>query len=182
MDFMETINEWAKKLTDKTNEVVEIAKLRTAIFAKNEKADELKKEIGEICFSMYRSGDELDPGIEKLCADIGNLSLNQILSYDFLLTGFLPVAGAGIVMIDLSHFTSATVPNHRITAVPTEQLSGQQIVILGLSFSGMRSVRCKHILYSVEYVVIDNPRHAVGCLDSIVGIVTDIPSISQEPV
>ena len=73
MDFMDTINEWAKKLTDKTNEVVEIAKLRAANFSKNEKANELKKEIGEICFSMYRSGDELDPGIEKLCADIKKL-------------------------------------------------------------------------------------------------------------
>ena len=51
MDFMDTLNEWAKKLTDKTNEVVEIAKLRAANFSKNEKANELKKEIGEICFS-----------------------------------------------------------------------------------------------------------------------------------
>ena len=52
MDFMDTINEWAKKISDKTNEVVEIAKLRAANFSKNEKANELKKEIGEICFSM----------------------------------------------------------------------------------------------------------------------------------
>jgi hypothetical protein len=70
MDFMDTINEWAKKISDKTNEVVEIAKLRAANFSKNEKANELKKEIGEICFSMYRSGDELDPEIENLCAEI----------------------------------------------------------------------------------------------------------------
>jgi hypothetical protein len=73
MDFMDTINEWAKKISDKTNEVVEIAKLRAANFSKNEKANELKKEIGEICFSMYRSGDELDPGIENLCAEIKKL-------------------------------------------------------------------------------------------------------------
>ena len=73
MDFMDTINEWTKKLTDKTTEVVEITKLHAANFAKNEKANEIKREIGEICFSMYRSGDELDPGIEKLCAEIKKL-------------------------------------------------------------------------------------------------------------
>lgn len=73
MDFMDTINEWAKKISDKTNEVVEIAKLRAANFSKNEKANELKKEIGEICFSKYRAGDELDPEIENLCAEIKKL-------------------------------------------------------------------------------------------------------------
>ena len=108
MDFMDTINEWAKKLTDKTNEIVEIAKLRAANFSKNEKANELKKEIGEICFSMYRSGDELDPGIENLCADIKKLKSEMAENertirrmkeaagdtVDLAASGFCPYCGA----------------------------------------------------------------------------------------
>ena len=111
MDFMDTINEWAKKLTDKTNEIVEIAKLRAANFAKNEKANEIKKEIGEICFSMYRSGDELDPGIEKLCADIKKLKSEMAENertirrmkeaagdtVDLAASGFCPYCGAELI-------------------------------------------------------------------------------------
>lgn len=108
MDFMDTINEWAKKISDKTNEVVEIAKLRGTIFTKNEKINELKKEIGEICFGMYRSGDELDPGIENLCAEIKKLK-NEIAenertirrmketaddTVDMAASGYCPFCGA----------------------------------------------------------------------------------------
>ena len=73
MDFMDKMSEWAQKISDKTNEVVEIGKLHASNFSKNEKANELKKQIGEICFSKYRAGDELDPEIENLCAEIKKL-------------------------------------------------------------------------------------------------------------
>ena len=73
MDFKDTLNEWAQKITEKTTEVVEIGKLHVTNCTKNEKINDLKKQIGAICFEKFRSGDELDPEIEKLCIEIKQL-------------------------------------------------------------------------------------------------------------
>ena len=73
MDFKDTLNEWAQKITEKTTEVVETGKLHVANCTKNEKINELKREIGTLCFEKFRSGDEIDPEIEKLCIEIKQL-------------------------------------------------------------------------------------------------------------
>lgn len=73
MDFKDTLNEWAQKITEKTTEVVEVGKLHVSNCTKNEKINDLKKEIGTLCFEKFRSGDELDPAIENLCVEIKKL-------------------------------------------------------------------------------------------------------------
>ena len=70
MDFMETVNSITKKVSDKANEVVEMGKLSAKIRSETAEADDLKKKIGEICFGKFRSGDVLDPEVEKLCIEI----------------------------------------------------------------------------------------------------------------
>ena len=81
MEFMDKVNEIAKKVSDKAGDVVEMGKLTAKIHSENAEADALKKQIGEICFGKYRSGDELDPEIEKLCREIEkhkhNIAENQ---------------------------------------------------------------------------------------------------------
>lgn len=70
MDFMEKVNDLVKKAGDKANELVEIGKLNMKISAETSEVETLQKKIGEICFGKYRSGDELDPEVENLCASI----------------------------------------------------------------------------------------------------------------
>jgi len=70
MDFMEKVNDLVKKAGDKANELVEVGKLNLKVSTENSEVEALQKKIGEICFGKYRSGDELDPEIENLCAQI----------------------------------------------------------------------------------------------------------------
>jgi len=70
MDFMEKVNDIAKMVGDKASELVELGKLNLKLSSESERVADLQKKIGEICFGKYRSGDELDPEIENLCAEI----------------------------------------------------------------------------------------------------------------
>ena len=70
MDFMEKVNDLVKKAGDKANELVEVGKLNLKVSTETSEVEALQKKIGEICFGKYRSGDELDPEIENLCAEI----------------------------------------------------------------------------------------------------------------
>ena len=111
MDFMNKVNEIAQKVTDKTTELVEIGKLNAKIYSENNAVDDLKKQLGEICFGKYRSGDELDPEIEKLCAEIEKhkkviaehqRTLRQMKEADentvnMKASGFCPYCGAELV-------------------------------------------------------------------------------------
>lgn len=70
MEIMDKVNEIAHKVTDKAGEVVEMGKLTAKIHSEADEVSKLKKQIGEICFGKFRSGDELDPEIEQLCVKI----------------------------------------------------------------------------------------------------------------
>jgi len=81
MEFMDKVNEITKKVSDKAGDLVEKGKIHAKIHSENADVDVLKKQIGEICFGKYRSGDVLDPEVEKLCAKIEkhkqNIAENQ---------------------------------------------------------------------------------------------------------
>ena len=81
MEFMDKVNEITKKVSDKASDLVEKGKIHAKIHSENADVDVLKKQIGEICFGKYRSGDVLDPEVEKLCAKIEkhkqNIAENQ---------------------------------------------------------------------------------------------------------
>ena len=114
---------------------------------------------------------------QKLRANISDLPFKQILGDDLLVAGFLLGSNTGVIMIYLSQFAGSTVSDHGLAAMTTEQLRGQQIIILGLCFPTMHTVRCDHVLDPEENVVIYDSGHTVGSLDSVVGIVADISSI-----
>ncbi len=81
MEFMDKVNEITKKVSDKASDLVEMGKLHAKIHSEHADVDILKKQIGEICFGKYRSGDALDPEVEKLCTKIEkhkqNIAENQ---------------------------------------------------------------------------------------------------------
>ena len=111
MDIMDKVNELAKKVGAKANEVVEIARLNAKIYSENDEVDELRRRIGEICFGKYRCGDELDPEIENICVQIEkhkrNIAENQRAinrmkatqsdPIDMAAAGFCPYCGAELV-------------------------------------------------------------------------------------
>ena len=70
MEIREAVNELAKMIGDKAGEMVELGKLNAKLYSEKNALDELKKQIGEVCFGKYRSGEELDPEIESLCAKL----------------------------------------------------------------------------------------------------------------
>lgn len=70
MEIMDKVNEIAHKVSDKAGEVLEMGKLTAKIHSETDEVNTLKKQIGEICFGKFRSGDELDPEIEALCVQI----------------------------------------------------------------------------------------------------------------
>lgn len=70
MEFTDKVNEFTKKVSDKANDLIERGKLTAKIHGETADVDALKKKIGEVCFGKYRSGDPLDPEVEKLCATI----------------------------------------------------------------------------------------------------------------
>jgi len=70
MDLMDKVNEIARMVGDKANELVEVGKLNLKMNQENAAVESLQKQIGEIAFGKFRSGDELDPEIEDLCIKI----------------------------------------------------------------------------------------------------------------
>lgn len=70
MDFMDKVNDIAKKVGDKATELVELGKLNVKVQSETAEVEALQKKIGEICFGKYRAGDELDPEIENICISI----------------------------------------------------------------------------------------------------------------
>ena len=70
MDLMDKVNDIARMVGDKASELVEIGKLNLKINQENAAVESLQKQIGEIAFGKFRSGDELDPEIEELCIKI----------------------------------------------------------------------------------------------------------------
>lgn len=70
MDIMDKLNGVARKVSDKAGELVELGKLNIRLQSEADEVEALKIQLGEICFGKYRSGDELDPEIENICAQI----------------------------------------------------------------------------------------------------------------
>lgn len=111
MEFMDKVNDLVKKAGDKANELVEIGKLNLKISTENAEVDALQKKIGEVCFGKYRSGDELDPEVENLCAAIEKhkraiAETQRVLqrkkatsgeTVDMAAMGFCPYCGAELV-------------------------------------------------------------------------------------
>lgn len=70
MDLMDKVNDIARMVGDKANELIEVGKLNLKMNQENAAVESLQKQIGEIAFGKFRSGDELDPEIEELCIKI----------------------------------------------------------------------------------------------------------------
>lgn len=111
MEIMDMVNDFAKKVGDKANELVEYGKLSAKLHTDNEEVEELQRQLGEICFGKYRAGDELDPEIEEICVRIERLkrniaetrrSINKMKTspadtVDMAAMGYCPYCGAELV-------------------------------------------------------------------------------------
>ena len=111
MDLMNKVNDIVRMVGDKANELVEVGKLNLKLNQENAAVESLQKQIGEIAFGKFRSGDELDPEIEELCIKIEKhkrtmaetqRELNRCKAsaedpIDMAAMGYCPYCGASLV-------------------------------------------------------------------------------------
>ena len=111
MDFMDKVNDIARMVGDKASELVEIGKLNLKLNQENASVESLQKQIGEICFGKFRSGDELDPEVEELCIKIekhkrtmaetqralSRMKASEDDPIDMAAMGYCPYCGAALV-------------------------------------------------------------------------------------
>lgn len=78
MAFFDRLNDLAKNIGDKTNDVIETTKLNTKINSEKSAISELMRQIGELYYEKYTTGEQALPEIAELCASID--AHNQAIS------------------------------------------------------------------------------------------------------
>lgn len=78
MAFFDKLNDLAKNIGDKTNDVIETTKLNTKINSEKSAISELMRQIGELYYEKYTAGEQTLPETAELCAAID--THNQAIS------------------------------------------------------------------------------------------------------
>jgi len=67
MAFLDKLNDFAKNISDKTNDTIEINKHNSKISAETKLANEEMKKIGEFYYGKYAEGLEVAPEVIEFC-------------------------------------------------------------------------------------------------------------------
>ena len=70
MDLLNKLNDFAKNITDKTADAIEIGKLNTKINSETAAISELMKQIGAVYYDKYTAGLVPDPDAAEFFASI----------------------------------------------------------------------------------------------------------------
>lgn len=74
--IVKTVGEGAATVAKKSGEIVEISKLNLSMTTEKNNIEKLYKEIGEMVFEKYSSGEAVDFDLEKFCKEIENSNNN----------------------------------------------------------------------------------------------------------
>lgn len=69
-NFGKRVGEAAQAVTKKSGDLVEVTKLNMSISAEEEKIKKTYEKLGELVYSKFDSGDEIDPNFIELCDNI----------------------------------------------------------------------------------------------------------------
>ena len=70
MAFFDKLNDFAKNVSDKAGDAIEITKLNSKINSEQSAIAAVMKQIGEFCYNKYAETGTADEGIAEFCAAI----------------------------------------------------------------------------------------------------------------
>jgi len=68
--FLSKAKDTAKKVTNKSGEIIEIAKLNLAVTNEEDKIEKVYTEIGKKLYGTYCAGQSVDQDIKNLCEEV----------------------------------------------------------------------------------------------------------------
>lgn len=70
MDIMNSINQIAKNVTNKTSDLIETQKINNKIHKKEQEVARLQKKIGSFYYKKYLEGEMLEDEVAEWCYEI----------------------------------------------------------------------------------------------------------------